>query len=183
VHIFLVIDNFMIRYFFLIILLFITSCRWVSDASTSYAIGTGFKVPPGSPVFQQGFKDGCSQIFYSRGNMFYRWRHKYNYNTKLNGNSEYRFGYTRGKSFCFNYIVGGVSSFDRMLFPHKDPIVAQDYNTTVDGMFGGVDSPIPAADNGGLNGLFDMWAGSGSTSALGANPLWAGGSSGQFFGQ
>ena len=109
--------------------------------------------------------------------------HKYNYNTKLNGNSEYRFGYTRGKSFCFNYIVGGVSSFDRMLFPHKDPIVAQDYNTTVDGMFGGVDSPIPAADNGGLNGLFDMWAGSGSTSALGANPLWAGGSSGQFFGQ
>lgn len=168
----------------LLISLFLPSCRWFMESSTSYSIGAGFKVPPGSPTFQRGYRDGCSQIFYSRGNMFYRWRHGYNYDPKLNRNAEYRFGYKRGISFCFNFIVSGVTSPDRMIFPDKTlgaSMAAMSYNET--GLFGGVEAvPVPSI-GGGFNDMFGVWAGSSTTSALGANPLWAGGSKGQFFGQ
>ncbi len=146
-------------------------------------MGVSFKIPEGTPAFKRGYRDGCSQILYSRGNMFYRFKHRYHYDTKMNGNAEYRFGYKRGISYCFNSITPGVTSPDRMLFQHKDPILAMDYNNTAGGMFDGVDPFIPAADFGGLDGVFKVWSGSGSNSALSANPLWAGGSSGQFFGQ
>ncbi len=172
----------MVRIILITLLLFISCCRWLENASTPYTIGAGFKVPPGTPAFQQGYRDGCSQIFYSRGNSFYRWRHKYQYNPKMNGNSEYRFGYKRGGSFCFNFITPGVTAPDRYIFPNKDPILAMDYNKT--GFFEGpLDAFIPQAEWGGLDGVYKVWSGSGGDSVFGANPLWAGGSSGQFFGQ
>ncbi len=116
--------------------------------------------------------------------MFYRWRHGYNYNPKLNKNIEYRFGYKRGISFCFNYIVSGVTSPDRMIFTNPGlgaEMAAKSYNDT--GLFGGVEAVPTSGIGGGFNDIFGVWAGGATTSALGANPIWAGNSKGQFFGQ
>lgn len=165
--------------------LMLSSCRWFTEASTPYTFMSSMKIPQGTPAFQQGYRDGCSFLFYARGNGYYRTVYKYKYNPKLNGNPEYRFGYKRGISFCFNYIVPGVKSIDQFIFPYKDPIVAGNINDT--GLFGkqkgGLDAFIPQAPDSGLNGVFSAFSGSGSNSVFGANPLWAGGSKGQFFGQ
>lgn len=167
----------------IIILIFsISSCRWFKEATLPYTFASKFKVPPGTPAFRQGYKDGCSFLFYARGNGFYRFMHKYKYDPKMNGNPEYRFGYKRGISFCFNFIVPGVKSADRYIIPYDVAITAGDINKV--GFFeSGVDAFIPQAPGGGLDGVFQTWSGSGGNSVFGANPLWAGGSKGQFFGQ
>lgn len=182
--------NNMKKTFIIIIALFsLTSCRWFTEGFGSpFIANAGFKIPPGSPAFQAGFKDGCNQIFYSRGNSFYRAMHRYHYDTKMSGNKEYRFGYKRGISFCFNTVISGsagpVGAADKYLFPAGDPagMTAMNYNNTVGGMFDGLGGPINPG-LGSLDAQYDLLAGSGSSSAFGANPLWAGGSSGQFFGQ
>ena len=165
------------------LLFFTSSCRWISEADTPFTMGMGFKIPDGTPVFKKGFYDGCSQLFYARGNGFYRWRHKYHYNPKMHQNPEYRFGYKRGMSYCFNSIVPGVASSDRYLFWHKgQAIVAQDYNTV--GIFpqGGLSTAVPQAKNGGLDGVMNAFWGKKDHSVFGTHPLWAGGAKGQFFG-
>ncbi len=173
-----------LRILLITVLLAISSCKWFSGASWPYMSGVSFDIPEdASPTFKKGYRDGCSQILYSRGNMFYRFKHQYQYDVKMNNNPEYRLGYKRGISFCFNSITPGVYSFDRMLFFHKDPLLAGNYNDTGGGLFGGVESPVPAAEWGGLDGVVRGWSGTGGNSSMGANPLWAGGSSGQFFGQ
>ncbi len=160
----------------------LSSCKLFTEATTPYTFMSSFKVPDGSPSFKQGYRDGCSFLFYARGNGYYRALHKYKYNPKLNGNPEYRFGYKRGASYCFNYIVSGVKSFDRFLFPDDNSIIAGSINDT-EAFGNGLDAPIPQAGGGGIDGIFGMWAGSGKTSAFGSDPLWSGGSKGQFFGQ
>lgn len=152
-------------------------------------MGAGFKVPAGTPVFQQGFRDGCSQLFYSRGNGYYRWKHNYNYDLKMMRNNEYALGHKRGISFCFNFIVPGVTAADRMLFPNfpragggSDNFLAMSYENT--GAFDNNGLSIfDIESGGGLNEAFRVFSGSGTSSAFGANPFWAGGSSGQIFGQ
>jgi hypothetical protein len=170
---------------FLILLTFflLSSCRLFSDAQKPFVSGMKIEAPPGSPIFQQGFLDGCSFILYARGNLFYRFFFKYQYNPKLASNSEYTFGYRRGGSYCFNYIVTGVRSFDTMIFPFNNPMLAQNYNST--GIVGepALDPGIPLDTNGGIDGIFNMWSGGSGGGALTGNPLWAGGSKGQFFGQ
>lgn len=173
-----------------------TSCRWFTDAGLSYIAGTNLPIPNGSQAFRLGYKHGCEQIFYSRGNVLYRTRYSYNYDPKLNGNTEYRFGYARGKSFCFNYVIQGVSGpvggSDLYLFPYKDSsgfiaggIAAGNYNDTVDSMFDGLGAPVNVT-GGGFDGIFNMLTkGGGGTgkATFEGDPIWSGGSSGQFFGQ
>lgn len=168
---------------FLILLtvLSLSSCRWFTDGGTPYTFMSKFKVPQGTPAFQQGYRDGCSFLFYARGNGYYRFMHKYKYDPKMNGNPEYRLGYKRGISFCFNFIVPGVKSIDKYIIPYDNAILAKDYNDT--GFFEkGVDAFIPQSE-GGLDAVFGIWSGRGKSSVFGADPLWAGGSKGQFFGQ
>ncbi len=177
--------------FLLIVTLFLTSCRWFTDAGTPlFSLGYA-KVPAGTPTFQQGFKDGCGTTSYNRGNIFYKTIHKHNYNAKLIGNAEYRFGYSRGYSACFGGVVGGASgpqaSFDAYLsYSGQFNMSAGDINSTWDGFFGG---GIWAGDvtnsNVNFNSIMGIWqnAERGGGTVLGGNPLWAGGSSGQIFGQ
>ncbi len=177
---------------FLAVFCFFTSCRWFSDADLSYIAGTNLPIPPGTPAFKLGYKHGCEQLFYSRGNGLYRSRYSYNYDPKLNGNTEYRFGYARGKSFCFNYVIQGssgpVGGSDLYLFPNKDAngfvsggIAAANYDSTAAGMFDGWGGPV---DSGGFDGIYvGVLQNAGSGAVFTANPLWAGGSTGQFFGQ
>ena len=174
----------------LILIMFsLTSCRWFSDDATTQFLRK-FKIPqpPGSPNFKAGFKDGCSQILYSRSNFFYRMIFKYHYDTSKNYNKDYRFGYKRGINACFiNIIASKTTSADRLIFPHgggndMGPGISSvgNYNNT-SGMFGGVESPV--GPGGNVNGIFEMWSEGDNGAVLGSNPIWAGNSRGQFFGQ
>ncbi len=175
----------------------LSACRWITGASTPFYSWTNFKVPEGTPVFQAGFKDGCSSILYARGNDFYRSRYSYRYDPTMIGNTEYRFGFQRGNSWCFQTILavqtgprgGGLGKF---LFVYGNDSWGFDaspgsINTT--GLFGGnVSNPI-SSDNS-INGFFDVLqkgtdaggVGGVGYTTFGANPLWSGGSSGQFLG-
>ena len=175
---------------FTFLIISLNSCRLISDIGTPFYSMTNFKVPPGTPSFQQGYKDGCETISYARGNPFYKTRYKgYRYDPKMIGNSEYRFGHSRGISLCFNIIFNQPhSSFDNYLNYYDPGMMAQDYNTVGDGLFdGGVFSwGAFGGSSGGLNDIFDVYqkGGSGTTGGVfDSNPLWAGGSVGQFFGQ
>ncbi len=170
----------MFRIILLTLLLFFNSCRWFENAETPYTMFANFKVPEGTPVFKQGYRDGCSTLFYARGNAFYRWKHKYRYNPKMHHNPEYRFGYKRGLSYCFNTIVPGVTSWDRHLYYYKDDsMMASDYNKT--GIWG--EGLGVAGESKGLSNVLTTFWGTGKNSVMGGNILWAGGSEGQFFGQ
>jgi hypothetical protein len=162
------------------------SCKWFTSAGSPTFAWTNIKVPEGTPVFKQGFKDGCSSSTYARGNSIYRMRYGFKFDPKLISNSEYRFGHQRGYTFCFLYMLQGDSgrgSFDLYLFPqgNSDTWTAKDINSAWGGFFDGLSAPIQPG-GGGIDGIFsDLTAG--GQGALSGNPLWAGGSHGQFFGQ
>jgi hypothetical protein len=174
---------------FILLILNLNSCKWISDAGTPFYSMTGIKVPPGTPSFQKGFRDGCETVTYARGNPLYRTFYKgYRFDPKMVGNSEYRFGHSRGVSFCFMQVISNVhSSADNYLNYYDPTMAAQDYNTVGDGLFdGGVFSQSLTTPGNGIDGIFDVLqkGGGGTTgSAFTSNPLWAGGSVGQFFGQ
>lgn len=168
------------------ILVTITSCKWFKDAGTPYFSWTNFKVPDGTPAFQTGFKHGCSTVLYSRGNDFYRARYKYKYDPNMIGNTEYRFGHSRGYSWCFQQVLNGpVSSFDNYLVGsgYDKTFNTKDINEAWDGFF--KSSTLGSGPSSeGLDGMMSVWQTGidGQTSALGGNPFWAGGAKGQFFG-
>lgn len=159
-----------------------SSCRWFTNIDTPYTMGADFQVPEGTPVFKQGYIDGCSTLFYARGNGYYRWKHKYRYNPKMHHNPEYRFGYKRGMSYCFNTVVPGIVSWDRALFYHKgdDSMMAKSINDT--GLFSS-GLGVAGETSDGLDNVLGTFWGKGDRSVMGGNALWAGGSKGQFFGQ
>ena len=172
---------------FFTIILFLTI---VNSCSTPYLAGTNYKIPDGTPSFQSGYKDGCGTVLSARGTDFYRSRYKHNYNPALIGNPEYRFGYQRGYTYCFHASVssaeGPHASADKYLFPHGNgygvfDMGAGDVNNAWGGFFGGAPTQIDLGTN--LNSVVSVWGGSADNSAFGANPLWAGGSKGQLFGQ
>lgn len=163
---------------------------------TTYFSGFSYKIPQGTPAFQTGWKDGCETSSYSRGNIFYRTFRKHNYNTKMIGNPEYRFGYGRGYTWCFQNVVSGIggpqASFDRALAPYADNKTYGYgvFDTKADnigvmwGGFFGSDIMSSGANEGwdaSLGVLQKGGAGTGK-SAFGTI-LWEGGSKGQFFGQ
>lgn len=178
-----------------LILELVTGCKWFTEGmGTPFLSMTNIKVPAGTPVFRQGFKDGCSTALYSRGNGLYRTRYQYRYDPKLIEHPEYRFGHSRGYSYCFTYAAsplnGPNGSSDKYLnpYPNQEPqFQGANYNNV--GLFDGLSPIIGVSSAGdGLDGLFQMWSqgqstASGSGSALGAYPTWGGGNRGQFFGQ
>jgi hypothetical protein len=127
--------------------------------------------------------------------MFYRSRYEYRYDPNMIDNTEYKFGYSRGGSWCFTHIVGatpdntlgpgdGLSSLSpygqRPMFDTSP----NNIDNAFDGMFDGLSAPINADTNstpGGLNAIFDVYqkgisggqAGAGG-SVFGSNPLWSG---------
>ena len=171
------------------------SCKLLTiPFKSSFAPLSNFKVPPGTPAFKSGYKDGCSSVLYSRGNMFYRSRYEYRYDPNMIDNTEYKFGYSKGGNWCFTHIVGispdnvlgpgdGLSS----LYPNGANAMFDMSPNSMDnawgGMFGsGLSSPIDTNSTpGGLNAIFDVYqkgisggqAGAGG-SVFGSNPLWSG---------
>ena len=179
-----------------LILLSFSGCRWFGAVGTTFPSIASIKAPEGTPNFQQGFKDGCSTVLYARGNQLFRHRYSYRYDPKLIGNNEYRFGHQRGYTWCFSQMVGlhNQASADRFIFGYANTnpvfdMTASDIGTNWSGMFSGTMGNVNGGggsiyvDSGGLDGLFNMWAGSPGTSALGSYPMWGTPSTGQFFGQ
>lgn len=171
----------------LLLALSLNSCLWFTrDATDNFLRNFNVPNPPGTPNFKKGFKDGCSQILYSRGNFFYRMMFSYHYDTSLNYNKDYRFGYKRGYNACFLTIIASkMPSFDKLLFPMGGGndigtgfYSQMDYNDTTSGMFGGI---LNSSFGGDMNGVVENLGSGGGV--LEANPLWAGGSKGQIFGQ
>jgi hypothetical protein len=181
-------------FWFLILFLIISlsGCRWISDAGTPFFSMVNIKIPDGTPAFKQGFSDGCSMVVRARGNMLYRFRFKYRFDPKMIENSEYRFGHSRGASWCFQNVLseatGPQKSFDNYLMPYGN----WGYDSSVksvgdmfDNIEGGAFNQSLTTPGPGLNSTIDVYqkGGSGSTgSAFGSNPFWAGGSKGHFFG-
>ena len=183
----------------LILLIFIsfsfTSCTiFTIPFKSSFAPLSNFKVPPGTPAFKSGYKDGCSSVLYSRGNMFYRSRYEYRYDPNMIDNTEYKFGYSKGGNWCFTHIVGispdntlGAADGFSSLSPYGERPMFDTSPNSIDnawgGMFGsGLSSPIDTNSTpGGLNAIFDVYqkgisggeAGAGG-SVFGSNPLWSG---------
>ena len=187
----------MMRLILLILISFgFTSCAiFKIPFKSTFAPLSNFKVPPGTPAFKSGYKDGCSSVLYSRGNMFYRSRYEYRYDPNMIDNTEYKFGYSRGGSWCFTHIVGispdnalgsadGLSSLSPYGARPMFDTSPNNINNAFDGMFDGLSAPINADTNstpGGLNAIFDVYqkgisggqAGAGG-SVFGSNPLWSG---------
>ncbi len=187
----------MMRLILLILISFgLISCKIFGIPSKgTFAPLSNFKVPPGTPAFKSGYKDGCSSVLYSRGNMFYRSRYEYRYDPNMIDNTEYKFGYSKGNSWCFTHIVGispdntlgpgdGLSSLSPYGARPMFDTSPNNIDNAFDGMFGGLSAPINANTDstpGGLSGIFDVYqkgisggqAGAGG-SVFGSNPLWSG---------
>lgn len=159
------------------------------DGGLAMYAGINFKIPAGTPAFRKGYEDGCKTAIYTRGNILYRTFYKYQFDPKMIGNPEYRMGHSRGYGYCFpttaSAVTGPQSSFDRFINPYgyDSTFSAGNINDTWGGAFGG--SMGGSLTGSGFNGIFDVLQKGGSgtgESALGGNPLWAGGSRGQFLG-
>ncbi len=179
------------RNFLLIIFLFLSGCKWFTGAATPYYMGFSFNVPDGTPSFKKGYADGCATILSSRGNSMMRQRYGgYHYDANMIGNPEYRFGYSRGWAWCFQTTIGpnNLVSPDRYLMPYGNNQVfdmsAGNINNLWGGMLNGSEGKAMGETiSGGLDGVMGSVGAGGAGGVFSGNPLWAGGSSGQFFGQ
>jgi hypothetical protein len=174
----------------IIFLLSLSSCKWFTGASLPSFAGMTIKSPDGTPSFQKGYKDGCATILSARGNSLMRQRYGgYNYDAKMIGNPEYRFGFSRGWSWCFQVTIGpnNMVSPDRFLMPYGQQttfeMTASDIGSAWGGLFGGGGKAMGETISGGLDGVLGSVGSGGAGGVFSGNPLWAGGSSGQFFGQ
>ena len=181
-----------IKFTTLLLYLTLSNCNWLTATDSTFFSFSNIKIPPGTPTFQKGFKDGCESSSYARGNIFYRTKYKYKYDPKMIGNNEYRFGHSKGYGFCFQYMLSTVSgpqtSFDKFLLPYDYDTTfnATNINDAWDGLFNssgggpmGVSLSNPA---NGLNAIFDYQKSAGGTGrgALDSHPLWTSGNKGLF---
>lgn len=178
------------KFLLILTILQLSSCRWFSDASPQFYQGVSFAVPKGTPAFQEGFKHGCSAATYARGNVFYKNLNGWKYNPALIGNSEYRFGQKRGYSWCFQQALsantGPNGSWDRVIHPlgYDKTFSTGNIGDAWNGMFGGHGGSLGHKAGGDVGGIMSVFGGAGaSQTLLGSNPLYAGGSKGQIFGQ
>ena len=172
------------------LLLILPNCKWFTGAGTPYYSGFSFKIPDGTPSFKKGYSDGCAMILSARGNSMMRQRYGgFHYDADMIGNPEYRFGYSRGTSWCFQTTIGpnNVTSPDRYLAQYGNnttfDMTAGNINNLWGGLFNGSEGKAMGETvGGGLDATMSA-VGGGAGGVFGGNPLWAGGSGGQFFGQ
>lgn len=185
------------KIYLILILLLFSGCKWFTGAETPFLSMTTPQIPDGTPIFQKGFKEGCESIIHNRATGFYRDRFQYQYDTSLMDNPEYQFGYSRGWTNCFNYVVAGRhtlgGSADTYIYGGNwgAPIGMGkgNINDTVNYQTGSWTNPF--ASGNGIDGMFDVLQkgkGGGGTAtgpgtAFGGQPFWGTWQDGQIFGQ
>lgn len=142
-----------------------------------------FKIPDGTPSFQTGYKDGCSSSTYARSNVFYRTFYKHKYDPKMIGNPEYRFGYSRGYTWCFQYSLSGAGanqSWDRYILPagNNNDLKSISIGEMWGDFFTNSNAPYGNNISTGIEGMF---TGGNIGNAMG-DPLWGTSNVGTFFG-
>ncbi len=179
------------NYLILILFLF-SSCRWLTGAETPYLSFAMPKIPDGTPIFKHGYEDGCKTILHNRATGFYRSIYKYNYDTSLIDNPEYQFGFSRGWTNCFNYVVSGRHTLGGSADTY---IYGGSWGAPIGMGKGNIDDTVnyqtgswtnPFASGGGINdavfGPIETGKG-GAGTAFGGQPLWGTWQTGQIFGQ
>lgn len=178
------------KIFIIIFIIFsITSCRWITSAGTSNIAFTNIKVPPGTPKFQKGYKDGCATLLYARGYGPYRARYDFSLDPKLLDDSEYMFGRKRGYSFCFNYVVGGAGQFaggwDQIIYGQGTPFDMGKGNIDDTLQYGNVFDSW-GSSGGGVDGSIDLLqtnrVGGGSKTSVFGGHIFYGRNTGQILG-
>ncbi|MFT6331880.1 MAG: hypothetical protein ACJAW3_000200 [Lentimonas sp.] len=170
----------------ILILLSFSNCKAVTGARRYFYLGTQYSVPDGTPIFQKGYRDGCENGIYSRGNAFYRTKYNgYNYDYSLIENPEYKFGYGKGYGYCFTTnTVGGHSlgGSDAFIYGKGVPF---------DMGRGNIDDTLnyetghwsnPFASGKGLDGVVDSIQSPKGFSVFGSHPLYGTTNEKQIFG-
>ena len=190
----------MIKILLLILILSqVTSCKWFTTAGMTGLAWGNFKVPKGSPSFQQGFKDGCSTASYARGNVWFRTRYNYRYDPKMIADTAYRLGHSRGYSWCFmqarQKTTGPNTSPDSVLLPFGRgaaiDTTPRDLGHAWGGFFDGLGGAPLNPTGSGLDGAFsilqkgigdDGEVGTGGSVFSPGNMIWSGENSVRFMG-
>ena len=174
------------KFYLILILLLFSGCRWITGDKLSFSSFATITPPDGTPIFQKGFKDGCSNILTTRTTGFYKSIYKYNYDPSLIDNPEYTFGFSRGSSTCFNFYVGGRHTLggaaDTVIYGQGTAITSSTMNSTINysegswsanhfGIGEGVDGPLSLLQKGKSAGGIGASGGTGS-SAFSGHPFW-----------
>jgi hypothetical protein len=167
---------------------FLSSCKLFTGSSLSHLAFTNFKVPDGTPIFQKGYSDGCQNGLFSRGNMLYRTRYGiggFKYDADYIDNPEYRFGVSRGYSYCFTYNTAGrmVRPMDEYLYGKGTQfnMGRNSYNKSLQYESGSW-SNAANVKHGGVNGIFSAVTKPKGFTAMGSHPLFGTPNSNQLFG-
>jgi hypothetical protein len=173
------------KIFYLTIILVLSGCKMFSGASRYPIANMNYTVPDGTPIFQQGFRDGCENGLYTRGNGLYRTKYStYKYTPSLIDNPEYKFGYGRGYGWCFtlNTAGGHGGGADAFIYGKGTPFDMGRGN--IDGTLnyetGSWNNPLNI-NSGGINGVWEAVQSPKGFSAFSSHPLYGSGNN-QIFG-
>jgi hypothetical protein len=174
------------KIFLLIILISLGNCKFFTGARSYFYLGTKYAIPDGTPIFQKGYRNGCENGIYSRGNVLYRSKyHNFNYDYSLINNPEYKFGYAKGYGYCFTTNTSGNQSaggFDVFIYAKGLPfdMGRNSIDNTVNYETGHWKNPF--ASGKGINGIADAVQSPKGFSAFGTHPLYGTSNKEQIFG-
>jgi hypothetical protein len=169
----------------LTILLFLGSCRLFSGASRYNLAMMDYAIPDGTPIFQEGYRDGCESGLYSRGNSLYKIKYSgHKYNPKLIDNPEYKFAFGRGYGYCFTLNTAGGHSggADKFIYGKGVPfdMGRTSYDGTINYEQGSWRNPFSSGS--GVNGIFEAVQSPKGFSVFGSHPLYGTNNDKQIFG-
>jgi len=170
-------------------LVILSGCEAIKNPELPNLAFTGYEVPEGTPIFQKGYRDGCENGLFSRGNNLYRARYGsggFRYDGDLIDNPEYRFGVSRGYGYCFTlFTAGGQSTggWDNYILPKGSQFDMG--RKSIDGTVNYEVGHWKNAANvqyGGLDAIFGVASKPKGFSVFGSHPLYGTDSGNQLFG-
>jgi hypothetical protein len=170
----------------LMLVLALGGCKLFSGPKSYFLSNMNYNVPQGTPAFQQGWRDGCENGLYARGNALYRSKYNgYQYTIELMDNPEYKFGYGRAYGYCFTLNTAGAhdGGFDQFIYARGVPFDMG--RASIDGTMnyetGTWSNPIHVK-NKGVDSIFDSIQSPKGFSAFGSHPLYGTPNDKQIFG-
>ena len=172
--------------FLLLVILSFSGCKFFTGADSYFFMGMNYKIPDGTPIFKQGYRDGCENGIYTRANVLYRGKyHGFKYTPSLIDNPEYKFGYGRGYGYCFTMNTSGAhaGSFDQFIYGRGTPFEMGRGNIdgTVNYEQGTWSNPFNV-NAGGIDGVWGAVQSPKNFTAFGSHPLYGTPNTNQVFG-